>query len=327
MLSLGSIAVMPFLGRAIDRFGAREVACAAAVAVPLLLPIVVESGTYAQLLVAGFVFGTLLGAMDVAMNAYAVAAERASGTSWLSQIHGLWSVGALAGSVTIAASIGAHVALPSLITAVPIAIAIGLAIRIGTRIDAQPVARRDAPRGTLVVLGLLAACGLLVEGAMGDWCALYLRRDLHAAAAVAPLGYAGFAGAMMLARFAGDAVILRAGRGPVLAWSGALATFSLLAALALHDVLAASVAFAFVGVGVANVAPTLFGAAGRIAAAGGLALVTGIGYAAFLIGPAAIGGAAQLYGLRAALGIAVLSAAAVAAAASTPALRRALART
>jgi hypothetical protein len=89
--------------------------------------------------------------------------------------------------------------------------------------------------------------------------------------------------------------------------------------------IAAGIAFAIVGIGCANLAPILFTTGGRLAGGRGVAVVTGIGYASFLIGPAAIGGAASVVGLRLALVVVVACAAAVVVAPRIPAVRAALA--
>jgi len=76
------------------------------------------------------------------------------------------------------------------------------------------------PGRGLVALGGLAFLGLLAEGAMADWSAVYLRDSLQTTAAVAALASAPspsddggrFAGDRMVARF-GAVRVLRASSG------------------------------------------------------------------------------------------------------------------
>src|SRR5439155_861743 len=73
--------------------------------------------------------------------------------------------------------------------------------------------------------------------------------------------------------------------------------------------------FGLVGLGVANLIPVIFSAAGRayaVAPGHGLAAVATTGYGGFLAGPPAIGLAAEVAGLPAALGIVDLACVAVA---------------
>ena len=70
------------------------------------------------------------------------------------------------------------------------------------------------PRGTLAVLGLLAALGLIAEGAIYDWSVLYLQQELGSPQQQAALAYASFSAAMAhgALRRRCDAGTLRAGR-------------------------------------------------------------------------------------------------------------------
>ncbi len=326
VISLGAIAVMPFVGALVERIGARRAALLASPAVPLLLPFVVEAPSFVQLLAVGFVFGAFVGVMDVAMNAYAVAAERAANASWISQVHGVGSVATVAGSLAVVALVALHVPLPAVVCAALIACALAGATRFAAPVasahdaSAEPI----GTNATFAIVGVLAAVGLLIEGAMADWSALYLHRDLHASTTAAPLAYGAFAAAMTATRFLGDASVVRFGRGRVLAASGVVAFVALAVALVASNPIAAGIAFACVGIGCANIAPILFTTGGLLAGGRGVAVVTGIGYASFLIGPAAIGGAASLVGLRFALLVVVACAAAVVLAPRIPAVRAAL---
>jgi MFS family permease len=320
--SLGAVATMPFSGRLADRYGAHRLAVVAGATIVPILPLFVEARSFALLIALALVCGAVLGALDVGSNAYAVAAETAENGAWMSQMHGIWSVGNVAGSLLIATLVGAHVEYPSLAGALGIGIATACAFRFAVALEHRPSERHSHARTmTLVVLGALAAFGLLVEGSMSDWGALYLRRNLHASETLAPVGYAVFAGAMMATRFVGDAVVRRVGRASTLSVSAAIAASALALALTCRSTLPAIVAFAFVGIGCANLAPTVFGSAGRIAAGSGVATVITIGLSGFLVGPAAIGGLAQRAGLGVALWIVVGCALVIAAASLVPKLR------
>ena len=70
------------------------------------------------------------------------------------------------------------------------------------------------PRGRLIGLGAIAIIGLMAEGAMGDWSAVYLRMDLGATAGAAASGFAAFSLAMALGRLTGDRLVTRFGGRP-----------------------------------------------------------------------------------------------------------------
>jgi MFS family permease len=63
--------------------------------------------------------------------------------------------------------------------------------------------------------------------------------------------------------------------------------------------------FLVVGLALSGVAPIAFSAAGDLAperAGGAISVVTTLGYGGFLLGPVVVGGLAELFGLRIALG-------------------------
>ena len=63
---------------------------------------------------------------------------------------------------------------------------------------------------------------MVPEGAVLDWAAIYLQKELGSDVFVSGLGFAFFAGAMAIMRFAGDAVRNRFGAVQTLRISGLL---------------------------------------------------------------------------------------------------------
>jgi len=146
---------------------------------------------------------------------------------------------------------------------------------------------------------------------MYDWCVLYLKQDVGLSQADAALGYAAFAGAMALSRFAGDTLRERFSERALLRCGGTLAAVAMAVVLLAADARVALLGFALVGAGLAPVAPILFNAATRVpgvSRAAAIASVTSVGYSGFLVGPPLIGGIASVSSLSAALGVVVLSA-------------------
>ncbi len=162
------------------------------------------------------------------------------------------------------------------------------------------------PRGRLVVLGVIAIIGLMAEGAMGDWSAVYIRMDLRATASTAAYGFAAFSLAMAIGRLTGDRLVARFGPGGILAAGALVGGGTLGAALLAGHPLAAILGFAGMGIGLANVVPIVFGAAGRfpeLSPGIGIAAVSTAGYCGFLAGPPLIGLVAEVDGLSLGLGL------------------------
>jgi fucose permease len=168
----------------------------------------------------------------------------------------------------------------------------------------------------LLVCGLIAFCAAVGEGAMADWSALYLTDTLDADAGLAAMGYAAFAGAMALGRFAGERVIRALGAAGTLQLGCGAAAIALTAGLAAADGPATIAAFAVAGLGVACVFPVVLSTAGRAEpgrSGPAVALVSTIGYTGFLAGPPVIGLVAERTTLAWGLGTVALLAAVAAA--------------
>ncbi len=319
-MAIGALGALPFAGTLVGRLGSRTVSVGAGLGLCLSLPLPILAPTPFLVALALLFFGAFNSTLDVAMNAQAVEVEQRRGRALMSSFHAMFSVGGLAGallsSVIIAAGVGAadHILTAALLGSVAILIARSALIAVAP--SPSPVFVR--PTRGLLGLGVLALCALLAEGAIGDWSAVYLMDSRGASQSVAAAGFAAFSLAMAGGRFAGDHVARRLGAACLLRLSGALAAGGLLLALIVKEPVIAIAGFGLVGLGVANLIPVIFSAAGRayaVAPGHGLAAVATTGYVGFLAGPPAIGLAAEVAGLPAALGIVALACAAVAIAA------------
>jgi fucose permease len=264
------------------------------------------------------------------MNTQGVSVERRYGRSVLSSFHAAFSLGALVGAGVGSASAALDVPFPvqqAVFGAVLVAAWLPLQRRFvpdsgaGDEEKAPLFAR---PTGTLVALGVVAFAVLLVEGAVADWSAVYLREDLGAAPGLAGLGFVAFSATMTIGRLLGDGLLTRFGRYRVVRLLTIGATLGLAAGLATGTTAGAVVGFAVVGFGISCAFPAALSAAGEglLHPGPALAAVATCGYFGFLIGPPAVGGLAEVVGLGAALWL-LVALTAVAAVAITVSARRA----
>src|SRR5206468_10423546 len=79
--------------------------------------------------------------------------------------------------------------------------------------QASPHAIAPPLKRKLVVLGCLAFLALIVEGAMYDWTAVYMRDVALASGGMVSAGYAAFSIGMACGRFSGDPVRARFSEG------------------------------------------------------------------------------------------------------------------
>ncbi|WP_246730166.1 MFS transporter [Nitratireductor mangrovi] len=293
----GALVAMPTAGYFISRHGSRAVVRALALACAFGLLIVAAAPGLWSAAVALVLFGALIGGTDVSMNANAVAVERRLGRAIMSSSHGFWSLGGFAGGGFGGLAIVAwgHLGHAVIVTAAAfIVTAVAIRFLAGeTEPEASSGVRFSLPRQPLVYLvGIIALFSMVPEGAVLDWAALYLREERGAGLAMAGWAFAGFSGAMALMRFAGDAVRDRFGAVTTLRVSGLVAAAGMLTAALSPSPLLAIVAFAFSGLGIANMVPIAFSAAGNqdgISSGAGLSLVTTMGYSGLLVAPSVIG--------------------------------------
>ncbi|MEO5615394.1 MAG: MFS transporter [Cypionkella sp.] len=308
-LGLGAVSAMLFTGRLIQSHGSRRIARSFGLATAPALPLVVLAPNLWLLTPAMALMGAVLGSMDVAMNANAVEVERRMGRAIMSSSHGFWSLGGFIGGIAgsyVAALWGAEA--QALLVA---CIALTTVLLAGPRLIADaphPSAEKPVPHAliprdaALWTLGFMALICMVPEGAVLDWAAIYLSRELGSDLFRAGLGFAGFAGAMALMRFAGDRLRNRFGAVKTLQISGLISAAGLMGgALAPNDIIAIA-SFTFAGLGVANMVPILFSAAGNhpgMTAGAAISTVTMVGYVGILVAPSSIGFIADHIGFRA----------------------------
>lgn len=302
----GALTMMPIAGVLLARRQSRDVVIGFAVAVVVSLLAVAASSHLAVVAVVMYLFGGVVGAMDVAMNANAVAVERALRRPIMSASHGFWSLGGFAGGATGGVAIEqagalAHGAMVAAVT-LPILIA-GAPHLIGG--DRPPVAeggrKMSLPRDPKIYLiGVIALLCMIPEGAVLDWAALYLQNERGANLSTAGMAFAVFSATMALMRFVGDRVRNRFGAVMTMRVSTLVAAVGMAAAGLSPWPWLAIAAFGFAGLGIANVVPIAFSAAGNhpgLSSGTGMSIVTTMGYSGILVAPSAIGFAAQMVGL------------------------------
>jgi predicted MFS family arabinose efflux permease len=269
-----------------------------------------------------FVWGFLTALMDVGMNTHSVKVERYAGRAVISIFHAFFSLGGLAGAVVGALAAQQGWPVTWHFGGIAVLTAAGMLIVRGAMHDYPIEAPRSSgsantaasatpwvprwPSRLVVLLGALMLCSFMVEGSVGDWGGIFLRDQLSASLATAPLGFAAFSVAMVAGRLGGDRLRDRYTSAQVLRCAGVLATAGYGFILLSSAVWLALLGFFAVGLGMSVVVPVLFSTAGHLPGAQGersLAQVTLVGYAAFLVGPPLLGFVAQAAGLQAAFGL------------------------
>ncbi|MEM6430410.1 MAG: MFS transporter, partial [Deinococcota bacterium] len=309
--AIGAILAMPVSGLLSSRLGSRRITTITALLFCIALPLPVLAPSFVTLAAALFFFGACTGSMDVAMNAQAVAVENHAKIPVMSSFHGLFSIGGLLGSSVGGLILNAGIApathvllVSSLMLVVTILTARGFLNKQHEAVHTG--ATFVLPKGPLLALGLLAFLVLIAEGAMADWSAVYLRNALQTGPGLAAAGYAAFSLMMAIGRLTGDKLIANVGPVMLTRVTALIAALGLGLGLIVHHPIAAIIGFGCVGLGLSNLIPVLFSAAGNtpgVPTSTGIAAVATAGYFGFLAGPPLIGLLAELFGLPVALGM------------------------
>lgn len=312
---LGAVLLMPLIGWLTAVLGSGRVAVVSAFgfAATLLLP--GFAATLPALVAASFLAGACNGTMDVSMNTNATLVERAWGHAIMSSFHAFFSLGGLLGATASGSLIAWNFGIvPTLLLSCGATALLFLAasfFAISETYRGRGGHGIALPRrGILALAGLTLLC-FLVEGAMVDWSAIYLQAIAGAPLEKAVSGFAAFSLTMTICRFMGDFAVRALGRVRTLMAGSLLAALGLGMAILMPQPVLATIGFALVGFGLANVVPVLFSTAGEtpgIAPSIGVAMVATLGYAGLLLGPPLIGFGADLFGLRAMFGLLALCA-------------------
>ncbi len=327
---VGVLASLLVLSRVIDRTGARTPSVAGAVGMLVLVPIAALATEPWLLIVCLLVLGLAQGLLFGPMNALAVEVERGYGRSIISSFHFWYSGGQfLGGLLGVAAgmlqfSAALQLAASSLLLAALFLVTLRFlpdTHRAGPADPVLPDSPEAAPARSGVrtwtpQLLLLAAIALLTsvnEGGAVQWSALY-SVELGGGVALGSLTLVCYSLAIAAARLVGDQVVETIGRRRFLQLSAAISVLGLGIGLLTGTVAGALIGFACLGVGSGCIVPTVMTLAGNqpeLPSATAVALISIGQWPAFLLGPPIIGGLAELFGLRAALAVVVLSAAVI----------------
>jgi MFS family permease len=327
-IPVAAVPAMAFTGRLANRFAQHTLPLVTAL-FAAGIGVVAFAGSVPVFVAGLLLVGAASGAIEVALNATAAAHEARDGVRLFNKVHAATPLAmVLAGpSVGLARQLGVSRTAVLLVVAAVVLGSAALAVdRRGWRGAGTPAERgAETGRGTetervtetgrgpvrwmrpFLLVGAVAAAVLLMENAVEQWGAVHLEQNLGAGpllGSAGPAAYmAGLSAGRMLAQWKGallaDPTLVRLGAavGGLGLAIGAFATSPYLTLAG----------FAFAGIGLAPVVPTLLAAVGRAAGprdrSTAISVVTTTGYAGFLASPPLVGLLAAGIGLPSALGV------------------------
>jgi MFS family permease len=324
--ALGSLVSLPLSGLVVERWGARRTVLAFAVANAsgLALASLGVALGHVVLVGAGLVLaGIGAGVWDAAMNIEGAVVEQRLGRTVMPRYHAGFSVGTMAAAGVAAGAAALHVpvqvhlpvvlGLSTVVVAVAVRAFVDGPDRHGGDTD-RDVQRDGAPggaRGALgawleprtLLIGLVALAAALTEGAANDWVSLAVVDGFGTAHATGAVAFGLFVTAMTAMRMFGTALLDRFGRVAVLRLCAGLAGAGLLVFGLADQLWLALVGVVVWGAGAALGFPVGMSAAADdpLRAAQRVAVVSTVGYSAFLAGPPLLGLLAEHVGYRHAL--------------------------
>jgi MFS family permease len=315
-LPLGLLFGLGFSGKQSAKRGSAPVTYCSTYALAIALLIVGPVINYYTFCLTFVLFGACLATQDVAMNSHAIVLEHEADKRYMSTFHATFSMGALGGGLL--GGFFAQQKTTIMWQSAFIAMLIFLANFFVRNMFLSPDLDKHAVEGKkkikrpkiFIIVGLLGTCAAIGEGSAGDWGAILARDTFDATPFISTLPYICFSAAMVIGRLFGDRLATKYGPMNLIIGGGTIAGVGLGGGLLVGGIGGVVFGWFAAGIGLSIVVPMLFTQAGEIAKtrfegqfapSEGVAIVSGIAYFGFLVGPPILGFLGDAIGLRWAL--------------------------
>ena len=316
MMSLGVLVALGPVGKSAAKYGSSRTLVIATTALILVAPFVGLANSALTLSISLFFFGMTVASQDVSMNTHGVTLEQKSGNRYMSRFHAFWSVGGLFGSIIGGLFAQAEIGVfPHFIFISLVISAISL---YGSRLllpadsdkhvysEEDKASKKKRPP-LILIMGLLGLAASIGEGSAGDWGGVLARETFGASAFVSTIPFIAFSFTMVVGRFFGDQLATKFGPNRILKVGGLIGGTGLAAGLIVGGTTGVIFGWFLFGAALSAVIPLLFSAAGSMAnkrfagsisPAEAVAMISGISYFGFIVGPPLMGFLADAITLR-----------------------------
>lgn len=307
-LALGILCFIPLIPYIIKRIGLGKVTFfaialfAIAFIFPLLMP------TYISLCISLFIVGVFTGITDITMNALVSKIEQTDTINIMSAAHGFFSLGGVLG-----ATIGS-VLMPIFNVPVYHMLAISTFIILLNLMLSKyyfNILEEEQPKEKnkfnfkiikpLIAISFIAFVIMSSEGAIEHWSSLYFIEIVKVTEQnLAGLGFIVFSTTMTIGRFFGDGISAKIGSAKIILLGCILALIGY-GCIMVGQFEISVLGFGIVGLGLSVIIPELFRMAGKtkgVKASVGISIVSGIGFAGFLLGPVVLGLISNSFNLK-----------------------------
>jgi MFS family permease len=295
---------LTFASWLVASYGSKKVMIITCVLSALSLVFAGVFSSYIPAMLALFLMGISRTIFNLSANTGAIEVQSLYNRPVIASFHGVWSMACFVaggiGQLMISYTVSPFFHFLFIAVVVCFSIAFLKNKKQGLTIEKERRPFFVKPDKYLFLLGLMALCTMLCEGAMFDWSVNYFEKVVHAERNLLTLGYLSFVVSMALGRLFGDRLIAEFGMFRMLLINGILLAIGFLIAATFPWVVPAAIGFLLIGLGDSVMVPVIYLLATRspkMIPAYSLSIVTFIGYTGFLIGPLLIGNISQYFGL------------------------------
>ena len=334
--AVGALISLPLAPLILQWIGSRKAIFYASLCYLVLVFFMVAAPNFPLFIGLFFTLGLTISTWEVSANTQASEIENQMGKPIISSIHGFWSLGTFLGSASMAGWLALELNGLYLIWILDFAAIFvvfyvfqGLLrreqITAESTDDRPPIKLRYLFYGPLLVVAAYQIIGFMLESSFQDWGAFLVRElvlghgyeivpesewdslpaeeadERRRAAVAGGLVLACFTGMMTLGRMLGDFVVARLGRAGTLQIGGLIAVIGIVLTTLPGLDLLTYLGFALVGLGTANVVPQVIKTADStpgLPPGVAIAIITAVGFVAFMGGPVTIGFSGELFTFR-----------------------------
>ena len=310
-LPIGSLVSLPIAGWLLTKYASRWICLMAVAMYVIVIPGLSIMSSATTLFIGLFFFGMAGDIMNIAMNTQVVSLESKMNKTIMSSFHAIFSLGLMAGALVGGILEKENFTPLEHFSSIALANIIIIPISFGSLLKDKPILDENKPKSSilnlgpyLIILSLIAFCGMLCEGAMADWISLYFKEYSPNSPFPITIGFSFFAAAMVLGRFFGDRISMNYGVSAILILNGILVSLGMLTTLLFASIYIKVFGCFVIGIGISTIVPLIYSQAGNqkeIMPSIAIAGVSTIAYVGFLLGPVLIGYLSDFVGLDKAL--------------------------
>lgn len=265
---LGMVIIMPLVTFAINKFGAKKSAFTFGLLVISTLFFMSISPNWQTLALVLFVAGAGASGYNISINALGSIIESNTGRSHMSTIHSWFGVGNFTGALIGTALASQKFEAVTHFWSMAVLLFLVLFLLYNYLPEDNPdheaqKRRFKMPGGAMLWLGGILFLAASVEESINNWVALFFTDHIGTSDGLAPVGYAAYAGSLLLMRLIGDRLKPRFGSSALLTAGSVIAALGIIIAILSPNAFVATLGFMAVGGGVALTFPMIFSAAGK----------------------------------------------------------------